>query len=134
MLTDAQKVDVRRYAGYPLGGDQATQFFAAPVFASSTGQGQITSMTLDFRLDHLTTQEEAVLVNVYLTNLNKLELAVLDAQDGIDTTSAGTWTANPKEIDDRERLYNNWRRKMCAFIGLQPGPGLPTPGMTITRG
>jgi hypothetical protein len=52
----------------------------------------------------------------------------------LDTSAAGTWQANPLEMGQRVRLFNKWRREMCAFIGVEPGPSLGPGGMNIVRG
>lgn len=130
MLTDAQKVDVRRWAGYPLSaadrpatdGEDDALIFTRRLWS-----------TLEHRLNNLTAQEETVLAAVYLTNLAALESAIPAMSADLDTDSAGTWKANPLEMPQRFSLFNRWRREMCAFIGVDPGPGLGTGGMSIVR-
>jgi hypothetical protein len=46
----------------------------------------------------------------------------------MDTSIAGPWTANPNELGERNRLYTQWRREMCAFLGFAPGPSLGAGG------
>lgn len=135
MLTDAQKVDVRRWAGYQLQGDGESQPFTVPVFTSTTvgGSGVMPGMTLDYRLNHLSVSEEAVLVGTFLTPLASLETAILGAADNLDTDQAAIWKRNPREVADRGRLFNQWRRRMCGFIGVPPGPELGEGGMTLVR-
>lgn len=128
MLTDAQKVDVRRWAGYPL---------AAADRPATDGEDDALVFTrrlwstLEHRLNNLTGQEEDVLANVYLTNLATLEAAIPAVS--LDTMAAGTWQWNPLELSQRTSLFNKWRREMCAFIGVEPGPGLGMGGMSIVR-
>lgn len=31
-----------------------------------------------------------------------------------------------KELNDRVRLLDDWRRRLCGFIGIPPGPALST--------
>jgi hypothetical protein len=135
MLTDAQKVDVRRWAGYQLQGDGESQPFTVPVFTSTTvgGSGVMPGMTLDYRLDHMSVSEETVLVDTFLTPLAGLETAILGAADNLDTDQAAVWKRNPREVADRGRLFNQWRRRMCGFIGIAPGPELGEGGMTLVR-
>ncbi len=135
MLTDAQKVDVRRWAGYQLQGDGESQPFTAPVFTSTTvgGSGVMPGMTLNYRLDHMSVSEETVLIDTFLTPLAGLETAILGAADNLDTDAAAVWKRNTREVADRGRLFNQWRRRMCGFIGIAPGPELGEGGMTLVR-
>lgn len=126
MLTDAQKVDVRRYAGYPYAG--ADPSFIDPVIYRT----RISTTTLTFWLNNITATEQTVLVT-FLTQLAVLETGILGAADNMDTKSAGPWSANQRERQDRESLFNSWRRKMCAFIGIPPGPGLGDGSISLLR-
>jgi len=119
-LTDAQITDVRRFAGFQLAGTPgltANNDIAYLVF----GQRQ---MSLIERLSSLSASEEAVLINTYLTNLTTLESAIVAAAANLDTDQAAVWTRNKQEVQDRERLFDSWRRRMCAFLGFAPGPGI----------
>lgn len=135
MLTDAQKVDVRRWAGYQLQGDSESQPFTVPVFTSTTvgGSGVMPGMTLDYRLVHLSDSEESVLINTYLQNLTALEQAILDSAANLDTNKAAVWERNPREVQERTRLFDGWRRRMCGFLGIAPGPELGCGGMSLVR-
>jgi hypothetical protein len=53
-----------------------------------------------------------------------LETAITDASDNLDTDIAAIWTHNKNEVSDRMNLFNKWRRQMCSFIGIPPGPWL----------
>lgn len=119
-LTSAQKVNVRRYMGYSLKGNDTVAPAAEPVVSNSSYLG----MTLDVRLDNLTADEESVLISTYLTNLDTLESAIVSVSANLDTDAAAVWTHNKNERCDREALFNSWCRKMCDFLGFAPGPGL----------
>jgi hypothetical protein len=130
MLTAQQMVDVRRFAGYPLLGDTTaddSRDFAYSWVSPGTWQ------TLQHRLTNLRPEEEQVLVNTYLTNLYTLESAIPNAAANLDTDQAAVWTRNKNEVADRTKLLNQWRREMCAFIGIAPGPFLGNGGATISR-
>ncbi len=131
-LSDAQKADVRRFAGYPMLGtdtpaDDSRDFAYGWV---SPGVWQ----TLNHRLDTLTAEAETTLTAVYLPNLVALEQGIIAAADNLDTQQAAVWTRNPNEVPDRTRLFDDWRRRMCAFIGIAPGPSLGQGGVTVARG
>jgi hypothetical protein len=119
-LTDQQKTDVRRYAGYPLAGTPAPDSSNDPVYMA-VGFKQ---MSLTERLATLSATEESVLVNSYLTNLTTLESAIVSASANLDTDEAAVWKHNRNEVADRDRLFDGWRRRMCAFLGIAPGPGI----------
>ncbi|CAI2428468.1 Uncharacterised protein [Serratia proteamaculans] len=130
MLTEQQLSDVRRYAGYPMLGDTVaddSRDFAYGWVSPGTWQ------TLQHRLTHLRPQEESTLIN-YLTTLTTLESAIPTSGENLDTDVAAVWVHNKQEVSDRMRLYNLWRREMCAFIGIAPGPNLGRGGSQIVRG
>lgn len=121
-FTDAEKTDIRRFCGYPALGDansgmQSWRFFQAYGL-------------LEFRMNHLSDAEAAV-VRRYLGTLTVLELAVPRSSDNLDTDQASVWTRNRDELRDRTRLYDDWRRRLCGFFGVPPGPALIDGGMTL---
>jgi hypothetical protein len=130
-LTTAQMTDVRRYMGYsvvgttmPINGNQDIVY----------GVFGMTQMSLYTRLTSLTSDEEAVLINTYLTNLTTLETAVIGASANLDTDEAAVWKHNKNEVGDRFALLDSWRRRLCQFIGFPPGPQLGNGGIAIVRG
>lgn len=130
MLTDAQLTDTRRYLGYPLSGttflvtdDQDTVYLTVGMAI----------MSLHKRLNNLSASEESVLVNTYLANLSTLETAIPAASDNLDTDQAAVWKHNANEMRDRDALFANWRRKLCAFVGVVPGPGLGDGSLSLQR-
>ena len=125
MLTDSQKVDVRRWMGYPAQGGSG----GVVPFVFMPG---LPTQELDARLDTLTSVEEVVLTDTYLANLTTLETAILTAQSNFDTDIAGPWTANRREVSQRTSLFNQWRRDMCGFLGFEPGPSLGAAGSGFT--
>lgn len=60
----------------------------------------------------------------HLATLRGFELAIPAAAGNLDTSTAAVWTRNPTEILDRQRLEQSWGRRLCAFLGIPPGPGL----------
>ncbi|HHL2824773.1 TPA: hypothetical protein ACQ431_003004 [Citrobacter murliniae] len=131
MLTDQQKTDVRRYAGYPMIGSTPTDDSRDFAYGwVSPGVWE----TLFKRLNSMSASEEYVLINTYLDKLATLETAITDASDNLDTDVAAIWTHNKNEVADRISLFKKWRREMCAFIGIPPGPWLGKGGCQIVRG
>ena len=121
-FTTAEKVDIRRFCGFQAFGNSATQAFG---HRFSTHYG-----TLEFRLNNYAPEEETVIRNTYLFNLQTLELAVFSASDNLDTDQAAVWYHNKREVADREALFSLWRKKLCDFIGVPPGPGFSI-GVTL---
>lgn len=131
-LTAQQTADVRRFAGYPALGtdtpaDDSRDFAYGWV---SPGVWQ----TLFHRLANLTPENETTLTSIYLTNLYALETAIVGAAANLDTAQAAVWTRNPTEVSDRMKLFDDWRRRMCNFLGIAPGPSLGRGGVTVSRG
>ena len=122
MFTDQQKTDIRRFCGYPAygtgqDGNMGWRFFSA-------------YGALEFRMNNLSPNEISVAVT-YIATLTQLELAVLGASDNLDSEAAASWTRNSNEVADRLRLFDSWRRRLCAFLGIPPGEGLGPSGLSL---
>ncbi len=112
-LTDAERVDVRRFCGYPAfgntaSGGQSWRFFQA-------------YGTLEFRLSNVTAEELQV-IRQYLAWLYLLEQAVPTAAANLDTDNAASWTHSRTEVMDRVRLFDEWRRRLAVFLGIPLDP------------
>lgn len=130
MLTDQQQADVRRFAGYPMLGDTTaddSRDFAYGFVSPGVWQ------TLNHRLTNMRPEEENTLVSIYLTNLYTLEAAIPASGADLDTNKAAVWERNPNQVADRQGLFDEWRRRMCQFIGVAPGPTLGDGSVTISR-
>ena len=114
-LLDSEKVDIRRFCGYPAYGSGATGMQSWRYF-------QIYGL-LEFRLVNLSISE-LVIVRRYLGTLTALEAAVPGTSDNLDTDEASMWTRNKDELADRIRLLDEWRRRLCGFLGITTGPAL----------
>ncbi len=122
MFTNAEKTDIRRFCGYPAYGAGAVGFENWR-FYQVYGE-------LEFRMNNLAPEEETV-ARRYLAQLASLELAVVRSSDSLDTDQAAVWTRNRTEVQDRENLLDDWRRRLCGFFGVPPGPGLRDGGVTL---
>ena len=114
-LTEAELTDARRFLGYSAqgamrGGAASAWFYQA-------------SAAADARLAMLSDSEVDVLRG-YLRTLAQMEAAIPAVAEGLDTASAAGWVRNAGELLERERLFDGWRRRMCGFLGLVPGPEL----------
>ena len=121
-FTDAEKTDARRFCGYPAygagaAGQQNWRFYQA--------YGQ-----LEFRLNNLSASEEAI-VRRYLFTLTGLEIGIPNAAANLDTDTAAVWSRNANELRDRTALFEQWRRRLCGFLGLPAGPDLAESGLTL---
>lgn len=114
-LSDSERVDIRRFCGYPAYG-------AAPTGMQSWQFFTVYGL-LEFRLTNLSANEITV-VRRYLGTLITLEVAVTAASDNLDTDQAAVWTRNKAEVSDRIGLLDVWRRRLCGFIGIPAGPAL----------
>lgn len=122
-FTEAEKVDIRRFCGYPAYGAGASGFQSWRFFVAYG--------TLEYRLNNLDPTEETVIRNTYLTALNTMESAIPGAGANLDTDMAAVWTHNKDEVRDRQRLFDDWRRRLCAFLGVPPGDGLGQSGLRM---
>ncbi len=122
ILSDAQKVDVRRFCGYPAYGAGAAGFESWRFFQAYG--------TLEYRMNNLA-PTEIVVVLQYLTTLSALEAVIPEASGNLDTDSAASWQHNRQEVRDRAALFDQWRRRLCGFLGLPPGPSLDSSGISL---
>jgi hypothetical protein len=119
MFTDAQLTDIRRFCGYPAYGGGPSGFQSWRFFQAYG--------LLEYRLQNLSPAEMQVVLN-QLAILYPLEAAVPNAGTNLDTAQAAVWTHNAREVADRAALFDDWRRRLCAFLGVPPGPGLASGG------
>jgi hypothetical protein len=117
-FTDAEKTAIRAYCGYPVYGGQPAQGFGYRFF---TWYGN-----LEYKLNNLQPSEEAVIKNTYLPNLAQLESDIVGSRVNLDTDKAAVWTHNKNEVRDRQNLFDDWRNRLCGFLGIPPGPALQT--------
>jgi hypothetical protein len=121
-LSEAEKTDARRFCGYPV--------FAAVAVGLLDWRAYQMYGLMEFRLNNLSDAEVAILRR-YLVTLAGLEQAVPRAGDAMDTDQAAVWTRNKDESRDRVRLLDDWRRRLCGFLGLPPGRGLMTGNIAL---
>jgi hypothetical protein len=118
-LSDADKTDVRRFCGYEAYGGINSSFQSYRFFVE---YGK-----MEFRLSNLAPAEYQV-VRQYLSQLYQLEANLVGTgigdSDDLDTARAAVWQRNPREIADRTSLFDGWRRRLCGFLGVPPGPAL----------
>jgi hypothetical protein len=101
-FTDAERTDIRRFCWYPAYGPSPDSFQNWRFFQWYG--------TLEYRLTNMSVTELAVVRTNYLTNLY--------------TDKAAVWTHNKTEVPERIRLFAFWRKELCRFLGVPPGPGL----------
>ncbi|NNM57723.1 hypothetical protein [Acidocella sp.] len=121
-FTDGQKADIRRFCGYPAYGAGPAGFNAWRFFQAYG--------TLEYRMNNLAPAEVAVTLQ-YISTLATLEVTVPGTSENLDTESAAAWTHNAHEMRDRTNLFDNWRRRLCGFLGVPPGPALAQAGLTL---
>lgn len=113
-FTDAQLTDIRRFCGFPALGDGNVVFPFPWVMRQY--------LALEYRLQHISQNEGLVVVNTYLANLYTLENAIPATGANLDTDQAAVWIHNKNEQRDRDMLFDSWRRRLCNFLGVPPGP------------
>lgn len=118
-FTETQKVAIRRFCGFPA-------------YATFGWVFEEDYATLELRMNGMSPEEEAVITTTYLPPLSTLETDILAARCNLDTAQAAVWTRNSHEIQDRSALFDGWRRRLCGFIGVNPGRGLRS-GTSVIR-
>lgn len=119
-LTAQQLVDCRRWCGYSVSGNDASNPYRELVYSEVSYFG----LSLDYRLANLSAEEENTMTTYFLPNLSKREQEIQDAACNLDTDAAAVWKHNKNEISDRTGLFNQLRRDLCTFLGFNPGPNL----------
>jgi hypothetical protein len=119
-LTAQQIVDVRRYLGYSVTGDTTSFPFREVVYSDVSLLG----LSIEYRLAHLSAEEENTVVTYYLANLYLREAEIQGASANLDTDEAAVWKHNKDEVSDRMGLFNQLRLDLCNFLGFEPGRAL----------
>jgi hypothetical protein len=122
-LTQDQKIKVRYYCGYGVIGAQS---LPANGYRFFTEYGE-----MEYKMISLQPGEETEVITYYLPNLDTLKADMPAIRENLDTKQAAVWTWNDKEFPDRRSLFNYVRRELCNFLGLTPGPGLLTGGVSF---
>ena len=112
-LSSAERVDVRRFCGYPAYGAGSSGFQSWRFFEAYG--------TLEYRLSNLA-DEELQVVRQYLATLYPLEIAIPGAGANLDTDRAAVWYHNKFEVADRARLFDGWSQRLTRFLGIPFGP------------
>src|ERR1700759_1133098 len=103
-FADTDRVDARRYCGYPPFGTGVVIFPEPWVWRYY--------LALETRLSNLTPTEGAVIA-ARLVELRTLEAAIPTAGANLDTDQAAVWKHNANELRDRMMLYRSWRLELC---------------------
>jgi hypothetical protein len=114
-LSDAEKVDVRRFGGFPAYGLGPTTDPFNRTFAAFTG--------MEFRINNLQ-PPELLVVRARLAALYTAETGLEAASGNLDTDQAAVWHHNKTEVADRTQHFDMLRRRLCQFLGIGPGPEL----------
>ena len=114
-FTDAERADIRYLCGFSMYGNSASSF-AGFRFFEAYG-------TLEYRLTNAA-PAEIQFVRQMVAEAQPLRTGILGAAANLDTDIAAVWTRNRREVADRKALFNDWRRELCDFLGVPPGPGL----------
>jgi hypothetical protein len=126
-FTDQERVDIRRFCGYPLYGGTPSGFQSYRFFQAYG--------TLEYRLTNLSANEESTVRSTYLTgpnNLFTLEQAITASSANLDTDAAAVWTHNKNEVRDRRRLFDYSCKQLMRFLGIPPGPNFAGDSGTIS--
>lgn len=123
-FSNAEKVDIRRFCGYPTYGIGQAGFNGWRFFQAYG--------LLEYRLNNFA-PEEYQRVRYLLSQLTPLESAIWGASGNLSTDAAAVWTHNKNEVRDRIALYNHQRIELCNVVGVPPGPNLKVAGQFTVR-
>lgn len=126
MLTDDQKDDVRRHLGFPTFGNGITA--SPPAFGYRYFEWYL---TLEYRMNNLSTNQELLVQTPYLDNCNATFNAIQTASANLDTDRAAVWYHNEKEVRDRLDLYKLNCNLLAAFFGVPCIGNVVSPSMRL---
>ena len=116
-LSDAERVDARRFMGYTVyGSGNSGAGFSGYRYFQTYGE-------MEFRLTNIG-PSELVVLRAKLAELSTLDAAIATAGNTMGTAQAAVWTRNKTEARDRKALFDDRRRELCGFMGVPPGPAL----------
>ena len=126
MLTEQNKIDVRRHCGLPVYGNGVGA--SPPSFGYRYYQWYL---IIEYRMNNLSPEEETTLISIYLANCNNLENAIPTASTNLDTDRAAVWYHNKYEVRDRFDLYKLWCRRLIEFMGVDSPSTLLSGGVIV---
>lgn len=121
-FTDAEKVDVLRFCGYPAFGFNTTYDPFGLYFARFSQPYVFNDARMAAVLD---------LARVKLAELAGLDAAIVGAGARLSTDSAAVWHRNKTEVADRTALMRQRGRELCKLLGVAPGPDLGAGGSAV---
>ena len=121
-FSDAEKIDILRFCGYPAYGWNNTYDPFGLYFASFNQPSPFNASRMAAAL---------AVVRVKLTELAALDAAIVVASDNLDTDQAAVWHRNRSEVADRTALFRQRCREMCTVLGVPPGPDLARGGSSL---
>lgn len=125
VIPEDTKVDLRRYCGYPAYGVGTTGFYELgywlPIFQQ-----------LEYRLNNMTVSEYARITDLYLANLLQLEQDIFDTRQTVNIQEAAVYKRNLNESRERHTEFMYWRKSLCQFLGISPGPEMSSGGNNIS--
>lgn len=121
VVPDDTKVDLRRMCGFPATGFGLTGYWEFGLFLREY-------QTLELRLDALTVSEYARITSLYLPNLLALEQDIFNIRNTVNIDTAAVYKRNLREGQERHNEFMWWRRALCDFLGIMPGPNMQSSG------
>ena len=67
-------------------------------------------------------ERAGVRASAVLAPLYAIEQSLATVWRNLDTGQAAVWTHNANEQRDKEASFAYWRRRLCAFLQVPPGP------------
>ena len=115
-LSDAERVDARRFMGYEVYGSGNTGAgFQSYRFFAWYGE-------MEFRLTNIG-PSELVVLRAKLAELATLDAAIATAGNTMGTAQAAVWTRNKTEARDRKALFDGPPARAVRLLGRAARPG-----------
>lgn len=115
-FTEQEKIDIRRFCGFPV-------FGQTDVVVSFTYRYNQAYLTIEYRMNNLTANEEDTVRVKYLAKLYTLETAITDSVNNLDTDQVAIWYHNKDEVADKDALFKLWCTRLYNFFMQMSGPG-----------
>ena len=122
-FSDAEKTDIRRFCGYPAYGAgpwgfQGWRFFQAYGL-------------LEYRMNNLSCRGRSSVPHLSRHAAWTGGCRPPSRPEPRHETRQPSGPATQDEVRDRFALLDEWRRRLCSFLGFPPGPSFVDPGITL---
>jgi len=114
MLTEEEKMQIRKFCGYTNWGKQPS--------AGMGWRAWEANAYLENKMNALTDVEEERVKTLYIPNCLTAETNIQSVSQLLLVDTAAVFVRNKLQLKENIQLYNYWRLELCRFLGIGVGP------------